>query len=52
MTDVAFRGLPVPAGNHEVVFRFWPTILLWSASVSALACLALAWLVFASLWHN
>src|SRR5208282_1582373 len=47
MTNVAFRGLPVQAGKHEVVFRFWPTILLWSAGVSALACLALAWLVFA-----
>ena len=52
MTDVAFRGLSVPAGNHEVVFRFWPTILLWSTGVSALACLALAWLVFQGLWHN
>lgn len=48
MTNVAFRGLPVAAGKHEIVFRFRPTILLWSAGVSALACIVLARL----LWDN
>ena len=38
-TNVAFRGLPVPAGRHKVVMRFAPTILRYSAAVSAIAWL-------------
>ena len=33
-TNVAFRGLPVPAGQHTVTMRFDPPILAWSALVS------------------
>lgn len=48
MTNAAFRGLPVPAGKHEVVFRFQPAILWWSAAVSGIALLAVAWLLLRS----
>jgi len=41
MTNVAFRGLPVPAGSHEIEFRFWPLFLGWSAAISAAAAIAL-----------
>lgn len=36
-TDVAFRGIPVPAGRHRIEMRFVPHILYWSAAVSLLA---------------
>jgi hypothetical protein len=36
-TDVAFRGLPVPAGDHRIEMRFAPKILWRSGVVSALA---------------
>ena len=39
-TNVAFRGLPVPAGQHTLVMRFEPSILWWGAAISALALLA------------
>jgi hypothetical protein len=44
LTNVAFRGLAVPAGRHRVRMWFDPAILKWSAAVSAigLALLALA----------
>jgi uncharacterized membrane protein YfhO len=42
MTNGAFRGLPLPAGKHLVVFRFRPPILIWSAFASGLACVILA----------
>jgi hypothetical protein len=39
-TDVAFRGLRVPAGDHRVEMRFAPKILWRSAIVSLLALAA------------
>ncbi len=44
-TDVAFRGLPLPAGRHTIVMRFVPHILYWSATVSACAWLIAAWIL-------
>lgn len=41
VTNVAFRGLPVPAGRHRVTMRFEPAILRWSAVISAAAWLAI-----------
>jgi hypothetical protein len=38
-TDVAFRGVEVPAGTHRVEMHFQPRILWWSASVSLAALL-------------
>ncbi len=40
-TNVAFRGLAVPAGKHRVLMSFQPQILWWSAAVSAVAWIAL-----------
>jgi hypothetical protein len=34
LINVAFRGLPVPAGHHRITMRFDPPILGWSALVS------------------
>jgi hypothetical protein len=46
MTNVAFRGLPVPTGRHRIEMRFEPRILWWSAAASAAAWLALAMAAF------
>jgi hypothetical protein len=40
ITDAAFRGIRVPAGDHRVEMRFAPRILWLSALVSALALAA------------
>ena len=42
MTNVAFRGLPVPAGKHVVRMRYDPELLWLSAWISLVATLALA----------
>jgi hypothetical protein len=41
MTDVAFRGLPIPTGKHIVKMRFDPAILWRSAGVTLAATIAL-----------
>ena len=41
MTDVAFRGLPVPAGKHVVKMRFDPEILWRSAWLTLAASVGL-----------
>jgi hypothetical protein len=40
-TNVAFRGITVPSGDHRIEMRFAPRILWWSAGVSAVALLLL-----------
>ena len=37
--DVAFRGVSIPAGTHELRLEFQPTILWWSAGLTLLAWL-------------
>ena len=41
LTNVAFRGVPVPAGKHLVKMRFDPGILWWSAGVTLAAAIGL-----------
>lgn len=46
--NVAFRAIPVPAGEHGVEMRFVPRVLYYSAFFSALAWLAVAGVVLRS----
>jgi len=41
-TNVAFRGLPVPAGRHTVTMRFQPAILWQGAALSLVSWAGLA----------
>jgi hypothetical protein len=41
-TNIAFRGLPVPAGRHLILMRFAPPLFKLGAGLSALAWLAVA----------
>lgn len=44
-TNVAFRGMPVPAGRHKVTMTFAPSILWRSAILTAAAWLLLIWAI-------
>ena len=44
--NVAFRAVPVPAGNHTVRFRFWPPGLSEGATISLLTLGLLCYLSF------
>jgi hypothetical protein len=44
-TNVAFRGLPVPAGRHQIEMRFSPSIRWRAAGISAIAGCGFIWLV-------
>jgi hypothetical protein len=46
-TNIAFRGLWVPAGEHRIVMRFEPFLLTWCSVVSALA-----WAAWLYLWFR
>jgi hypothetical protein len=45
VTNVAFRGVLIPSGAHEVVLEFAPVILWWSGAVSLVA-----WGLWGALW--
>jgi len=45
ITDVAFRGVAVPAGDHRIAMQFVPRILYRSAVVSLIALLAVAFVL-------
>ena len=54
-TNVLFRGVPVPAGESEVVFSYMPTTWLTGLRLSragGLIWLALAALTFGRLWRR
>ncbi len=40
-TNLAFRGLPVPAGRHRIVMKYWPPFFACWAALSAAVALAL-----------
>jgi len=46
-TNVAFRGLAIPAGDHTVEMRFSPPLLWWTGAISLTA-----WLAWGFLWFR
>jgi NADH:ubiquinone oxidoreductase subunit 6 (subunit J) len=46
-TNVAFRGMEVPAGRHRILWRFDPPLLGWCGALSLAG-----WLVWLLLWRR
>ncbi|MGB2171566.1 MAG: YfhO family protein [Flavobacteriaceae bacterium] len=46
------RGIPVPAGSHEIEFRFTPQIIQWGSRLQLLAIVFLLLLVGYALKHS
>ena len=44
-TDIAFRGMVVPAGRHQITMQFRPTIFYISAALSIIFAALLCWLI-------
>ncbi|MBN2491086.1 MAG: YfhO family protein, partial [Planctomycetes bacterium] len=46
--NYAFRAVAVPAGEHEVTFRYWPPSLTWGLLLAGLGLVALTAFVVAT----
>lgn len=45
-TDVAFRGVFVPAGQHKIIFKYQPKSFLYSVCVSIISLIIILFLLF------
>jgi uncharacterized membrane protein YfhO len=51
-TNYVLRGLSVPAGSHNIVFRFKPTAYTTGKNVTMISQLILLLLMAAGLWFE
>jgi hypothetical protein len=50
--NYSFRGLPVPAGENEVVFKFEPASYEMGQTISTLGSILLVLVVLSSIWYE